>query len=693
MKHKKKKKKKYRLFWFFVKLQFLLMILAVAGIGYYYYGGYAVQIQNMKEEAVQFARRSTPADFRAAQTSVVYDKDRNTISTLKGEKDVYYLTYEQIPIDACAAIVSIEDKKFYQHNGIDYKAIIRAVKAMLENGEVTQGGSTITQQLARNIFLTMDRTWQRKVEEMFLATELEKKYSKTEILEYYLNNIYFGNGYYGIQAASFGYFNVEVSALDLSQIAFLCAIPNNPTLYDPLTNMENTLGRRDRILENMYEDGKITESAYLMAKAEEITLSRPEYAKNNYVETYTYYCAIRLLMEQEGFAFQTEFKSEEDREAYTAAYNDLYAETQKRLYTAGYRIYTSIDLNMQAMLQQAIDEKLGSFTDVNEEGVYKLQGAGVCIDNDTGYVRAIVGGRSQDFAGYTLNRAYQSYRQPGSSIKPLIVYTPALERGYTPDSTVTDQYIEDGPSNADGYYAGDMTLRNALSRSKNTVAWQLFEELSPQVGLSYLKAMNFSRISSEDERLTSSLGGLTNGVSPVELTSAYAALENDGKYRPPTCIVKITDSEGVEIVSAAQEEKEVYKTTASRMMTDMLMTAITEGTGSGLGVTNMPSAGKTGTTNDNKDGWFAGYTRYYTTSIWVGYDMPAELPGLSGSSYPGQIWHTFMENCHAGLSPAEFLPYVEMDLYQKIRRDALGTEDVTMDQENNPEQNEQGENE
>lgn len=253
MKHKKKKKKKYRLFWFFVKLQFLLMILAVAGIGYYYYGGYAVQIQNMKEEAVQFARRSTPADFRAAQTSVVYDKDRNTISTLKGEKDVYYLTYEQIPIDACAAIVSIEDKKFYQHNGIDYKAIIRAVKAMLENGEVTQGGSTITQQLARNIFLTMDRTWQRKVEEMFLATELEKKYSKTEILEYYLNNIYFGNGYYGIQAASFGYFNVEVSALDLSQIAFLCAIPNNPTLYDPLTNMENTLGRRDRILENMYE--------------------------------------------------------------------------------------------------------------------------------------------------------------------------------------------------------------------------------------------------------------------------------------------------------------------------------------------------------------------------------------------------------------------------------------------------------
>ena len=261
MKHKKKKKKKYRVFWFFVKLQFVLMLLVVAGLGYYYYGGYAVQVKNMKSEAVRFVRSSTADTFCAAQTSVVYDKDGNTISTLKGEKDVYYLTYDQIPVDVCAAIVSIEDKKFYQHSGIDIRAILRAAKAALENGEVTQGGSTITQQLARTIFLTQDQTWQRKVEEIFIATELEKKYSKTEILEFYLNNIYFGSGYYGIQAASMGYFNTEVKNLDLSQIAFLCAIPNNPTLYDPLKNMENTIGRRDRILENMYQDGKITQGA------------------------------------------------------------------------------------------------------------------------------------------------------------------------------------------------------------------------------------------------------------------------------------------------------------------------------------------------------------------------------------------------------------------------------------------------
>ncbi len=240
---------------------------------------------------------------------------------------------------------------------------------------------------------------------------------------------------------------------------------------------------------------------------------------------------------------------------------------------------------------------------------------------------------------------------------------------------VNDQYIEDGPSNANGSYSGEMTLREALSKSKNTVAWQLFEELTPKVGLSYLKAMNFSKISKDDERLTSALGGLTNGVSPVEMTSAYAALENDGDYRAPTCIVRITDAEDREILATVQEEKKVYKTTAARMVTDMLVTAVTEGTGAGLALSNMPSAGKTGTTNDNKDGWFAGYTRYYTTSIWVGYDMPAEIPGLSGSTYPGQIWHAFMENCHQGLTPAEFLPYVEMDRYQKIREDALGPEE------------------
>lgn len=676
MGNKRKKKKKYRVFWFFAKLQIVLMFLVVLAVGYYYYGGYATQVQRMQKEAIEFVRESTEDTFKAAQTSVVYDKHGNTISTLKGEKDVYYLSYEDIPVDACAAIVSIEDKKFYQHRGIDYKAILRAAKAMIENGEVTQGGSTITQQLARNIFLTQDRVWQRKIEEIFIATELEKKYAKTQILEFYMNNIYFGNGYYGIQAASHGYFNADAKDLNLSQLAFLCAIPNNPTLYDPLTNMENALSRRNRILENMYEDGKITQSAYLLAVAEDITLNRPEYEKNNYVETYTYNCAIRLLMQKEGFKFKNDFFSEGEKEEYDKAYGQMYEECQKKLYTAGYRIYTSIDLEMQEMLQESIDSRLSEFAEVNEEGVYTLQSAGVCIDNTTGYVTAIVGGRSQDFDGYTLNRAYQSYRQPGSVVKPLIVYAPAMELGYTPDSVVVDEKIEDGPSNADGVFSGKITLRKSLAKSKNTVAWKLFEELTPKMGLSYLKAMNFAKISSADERQAAALGGFTTGVSPVEMASAYAALINDGNYRNPTCIVKITDADGNEILCTEQTEERVYKTTAARMTTSMMESVMTEGTGVGLALTNMPCAGKTGTTNANKDGWFVGYTKYYTTSVWVGYDMPAELPGLTGSSYPGEIWHDFMEKCHAGLTSAAFLPYLETEIIRENVVDASKLEEI-----------------
>lgn len=680
-KRKKKRKKKYRVFWFFAKLQLLLLVLVAGALGYYYFGGYAQKVSELQAEAKRLVSQSDESTFRSVQTSVVYDANGQLISTLKGEKDVYYLEYDEIPAYATAAMVSIEDKKFYRHNGIDVKAILRAVKAMIENGEVTQGGSTITQQLARNVFLNQDVKWERKVEEMFIAVELEKIYSKDKIMEFYMNNIYFGNGYYGIQAASKGYFNTEVDKLSLSQIAFLCAIPNNPTLYDPIEHPENTIKRRDRILGNMLEDGKIGKQTYEEAVAEEIVLNRPEKTKNDYVETYTYHCAVRAIMEQEGFEFKTEFASEEEKETYETNYKIAYDDCKKNLYTKGYRIYTSIDLNMQQQLQDAVDSNLAEFTEQNEEGVYTLQGAAVCIDNHTGYVKAVVGGRNQNLPGYTLNRAYQSYRQPGSTIKPLIVYTPALERQYTPDSIVLDEKIEDGPSNAGGYYEGEITLRYAVEKSKNTVAWNLLAELTPETGLSYLKAMNFTKLDAQDARLTSALGGFTNGVSPVEMTAAYATLENEGKYREPTCIVKITDAEGETLYESQQEEKQIYKTNAARMMTDMLVSVMEEpqGTGYGLALDNMPCAGKTGTTNDNKDGWFAGYTSYYTTCVWVGYDMPKELPGLSGASYPGSIWKEFMEQIHQGLTPVEFKPYIDenkQDLDNQEYLDSIQQEGV-----------------
>ena len=655
-KDKKKRKKKYRGFWLFVKLQIVLVLLVIGGLAYYYFGGYASQVSAMHEEAVRFVKESTKDTFRAEQTSQVYDVNGTRIMSRRGTKDVSYLTSDEIPEEVKEAMVSIEDKKFYSHGGIDFKAIIRAVWAMVRNGEVTQGGSTITQQLARTIFLNNDRTWQRKMEEIFIATELEKKYTKDEILEFYLNNIYFGNGYYGIQAASRGYFDTDVSFLSLSQMAYLCAIPNNPTMYNPYKNPDNTLGRRDRILKNMYEDGKISRREYKDARQETIVLSTAEPTKRyDAVETYACYCATRALMEQQGFEFRTDFSSEEDRKTYEDAYQEQYKTCEQSLYTGGYRIYTSIDLSMEEQLQNAVDEKLQDFTDVNEEGIYTLQSAAVCIDNETGFVKAVVGGRSQEYDGHMLNRAYQSYRQPGSAIKPLIVYTPALERGYTPDTVVEDAPIEDGPKNASGRYLGSVTLRYAVENSINTVAWNLLEEMTPVTGISYLKEMNFAKLSPEDERPAASLGGFTNGVSPVEMAAAYATIENDGKYREPTCIVEIQDADGNAIYQKIVDEKQVYKTNAARWMTNILEGVLTQGTAKGLALSETASAAKTGTTNSNKDGWFVGYTKYYTTSVWVGYDIPAELPGLTGASYPGEIWYDYMENLHKELPYADFV--------------------------------------
>lgn len=669
---KQKKKRKYRHFWIFFKVQLALFVLLAAAAGYYFAGGYAQTITQLKEEADILAARSRKETFRKGETGLVYDNKGKLLKAYKGEKDSYYLEYGEIPEIVIKTFIAVEDRQFYKHKGVDYFAILRAVIAMLRNGEVTQGGSTITQQLARTVFLSTDRTWERKMEEFFIARNLEKKYTKNEIIEFYVNNIYFGNGYYGIQAAAQGYFSKDIGELNLSQTVFLCAIPNNPSLYDPVNHKKNTLSRRDRMLKSMSDQGVISKEAADEAKEKKIKLKRKKgIKKNDYVETYVNYCAIQALMKQQGFEFQYYFDSDKQEKKYNKEFKKVYRECESSLYTSGYRIYTSIDTDQQTKLQDAVDTGLSAYQDVNEEGIYKLQGAGVTIDNTTGYVTAVVGGRSQEYEGYTLNRAYQSFRQPGSAIKPLLVYTPVLERGYTPDTVVVDEPFEDGPSNADGVFEGAVTLRYAVKRSKNTIAWKLLDELTPVTGLNYLKSMNFSKIDPEDERLPAALGGFTIGVSPLEMTAGFAALQNDGCYREPTCIVKIEDTQGNLIYTSETDEEErnrkkdqtdgirIYKSNAARMMTDMLQTVMQEGTARGLGLGDMPSAGKTGTTNDNKDGWFAGYTRYYTTSIWVGYDLPAQLPGLMGSTYPGNIWHNYMAAIHENLTPMDFIPYIE----------------------------------
>ena len=589
----------------------------------------------------------------------IYDKTKPALSYNAFLSEV--LTSLSIPKTALQAMLATEDRKFFEHDGIDLLANIRASIVLIKNkGEIHQGASTITQQLARNIFLSNEVTWERKITEIFLAAELEKRYSKTQILEFYMNNIYFANGYYGLQAAANGYFSRSAQELSLSEIAFLCAIPNNPTKYNPLTNFENVMERRDKVLMQMKDEGFITLSEYKKALRKEITLNVNFTDRKNYVESYTYYCAIRALMEQEGFVFQNRFLDDTVKQEYEERYYEAYYRIQKTLFTGGYRIYTSIDLNKQELLQQAVDQELAEFTEIGENGAYQLQGAAVCIDNDSGLVTAVVGGREQkDQKGYTLNRAYQSFRQPGSAIKPLVVYTPMFEREMTPEDIVIDEKFEDGPRNAEGTYEGEITVRRAVEVSKNTIAWKLFEELTPQVGLAYLYHMNFSKLCSKDNVPAASIGGLTYGASPVEMASAYATLANEGIYRNPTCIIKIMDAKGNEVVGESKAESRIYEKEAVKIMTDVLQGVMIRGTGRKMALKGMSSAGKTGTTVNRKDGWFCGYTKYYTTAVWVGADMPKKISGLSGNSYPGRIWKQFMQEIHKNLPDREFEAYEE----------------------------------
>ena len=687
---KKKKKKQHRVFWFFIKLQIFLMVLILGGLCFYYFGGYADKVAKLHSEAVELVQKSDKNTFLPARTSTLYDTNGDEISETATTKKADYVKYADIPQNFVNCMVSIEDKKFYKHNGVDLKAIVRAAKSIIKNKRITQGGSTITMQLARNIYLDTNKNWQRKVKEMFIAMELEKKYSKNDIMEFYLNNVYFMNGYYGIQAACHGYFNCELSDLDMSQTAFLCAIPNSPTYYDPINNKDHTLTRRNLILKNLREDGKITQQEYESAINEEITLNMPEKedtVKYNYVDTYAYYCATRALMENEGFKFKYYFDSDEEEKEYDASYDEMYSYCQKKLYSEGYKIYTSIDLTKQQQLQDSIDLTLLDFTDTTDDGTFKLQSAATCIDNATGYVVAIVGGRSQDATNHTLNRAFQSHRQPGSSIKPLIVYTPSFERGKTPDTIVNDHKFDGGPSNAGDSYYGDVTIRFAVEKSLNTVAWQLYDELTPKVGLQYLKDMNFTNIVKDDYVTATALGGFTTGVSPLEMASAYATLENDGMYRNPTCVTSIVDSDNNIIYTSSQKDAVIYSENAARTMTDVMTGVMTEGTGRKAKLDNgMPSAGKTGTTNDKKDGWFCGFTRYYTTCVWVGCDMPETINGLTGSSYPAEIWKTYMDQIHSDLTPLNFLPYEHMSDESQDNQESQEIQDIPADDQtqNNP---------
>ncbi len=633
----------------------ILVLLAIAGC--IYIAPKAVKVWKLSREAAAIVKSSDESTFKNTKTTLVYDADGAELCKIKSSKSLYYVEYDDIPRALVYAFVVTEDREFFTHSGIDLKAIVRAALMNQQSNKIVQGASTITQQLARNMFLSHEVTWERKIEEMFLAWEMEKKYDKEQILEYYLNNIYFGNGYYGVEAAARGYFSKSVGELTLSEQVFIAAIPNNPTKYNPHKNFDNTLKRRDLVLQQMYENDIISGMDYNQAKEETITLN-PEKttAVNDSVVTYVRHCATESLMSQAGFSFRYSFSSKDDWEGYNELYDIYYTRCQQQLLSGGYTVYTSFDMELQDALQKAVDENLAKHTELSEEGVYEMQGAATCIDNTTGNVVAIVGSRTQENVGsFGLNRAYQSYRQPGSSIKPLSVYLPYLQMGNTPDTMVNDVKTEDGPANIDNEYSGWITLRQAVKTSKNTMAWEIYKEITPSVGVGFLQQLGFKKVWVDKDYIAGSLGGFTYGVTTEEMAGGFAAIANEGIYRRPTCIVRIVDSVGNEVVNESGREVRVYESNASRMMTDMLRTAMEPGGTGNVGVVDgVIMAAKSGTTSSNKDKWFCGYSMYYTTTVWMGYDYPKDVEDYTSVS---AIYRQFMAAAHKGKPTVAFPAY------------------------------------
>ena len=660
-----------------------IILLSIVGLGLVAVSPYLSAVGKYIGNAKAIAAASKLSDFRSTETSIIYDVNGEEITTVSGVKELYYLESYKIPEVVKDAFVLIEDRKFYRHGGIDIAAIIRAGSINFKTKSKAQGASTITQQVARNIYLSQDVTWERKITEIFLSMELEKRYTKDQILEFYINNIYFANGLYGIEAAAQGYFNKSASELSISQLVFLTTIPNNPSKYDPFEHLDRGVERRDYILGLLHDYGSISDEEYQNAIDEEIVLTPSEAEKYDSVETYVYYCATRSLMKAAGFNFRYEFIDEDDEAAYKELYDDWYSRYQRTLFTGGYRIYTAIDMDKQQLLMDSLDDALSWNTETNDEGVYKLQASAVCIDNATGYVTAIVGSRNQGLPGYTLNRAYQSFRQPGSAIKPLVVYAPYLGLGHNPDELIDDSPMEGGPENFENRYPGEETLQEALAWSSNVAAWKLFEQLTPEYGMSFVKNMHFRKIGEDEHYMAACLGGWSYGASALEMASAYAALAGDGVFHEPTAVMRITDSKGRTIVDNGGNGTQIYEKNASRMVSKMLQYGVEHGIATGAKLDNAVVAVKTGTTTDNKDGWTVGYSAYYTTAVWVGYDIPKRMANLTGGTYPMTIWKSFMRDIHEGLGIKEFPEYT------RYADNSTGTDtlpDNIMDNGNNSQQ-------
>lgn len=635
-----------------------LCIITCTGVGVYGYCKYGDKIKSIVNEGYNIADTITEKSFNTRKPTQFYDKNGDLIKEFTtAEYD--YITKEEINPYVFEAFISIEDERFYDHGAIDVQGILRAVMRLVQSkGDVVQGGSTITQQLAKNVFLTTDRTMWRKISEMIIAHDIENKFSKDDILEFYVNNIYFANGCYSVETASQYYFQKTTKELSISEVALLAGIPNNPTYYNPVKNLNNAIDRRNVILGKMLELEKITQTQYDEAIKEKVELNIKPIevsSENDYALDFAIYNATRELMKNDGFIFRYSFTDNEDRTNYFEEYNEEYAEMQKKLLAGRYVVETSIDKEKQAMLQAQVDQVLSKYTDTNDDtGLYKKQASSVLIDNETGEVQAIVGGRTQD--GNTFNRAYLGVRQPGSTIKPLVAYTPAFEGKYIPSSTYNDAPIPNGPQNDDYSYRGQVSLKYAVDISINTIPFRLIQN-DVQGSLQYLKNMEFKYITPDDNTSIVALGGFTKGTTVVEMASGYSTLARNGEFISPTNVRKITDQVLDQTVYENKHEStKVYDSGASYLMVDVLKSVLSEpySTGYKVAMNNYPyQMGKTGTTDKSKDCWFVGSTPYYSCAVWVGDDIPAPQ-NMFGANEPGTIWKGFMEQIHEGLDVIDF---------------------------------------
>ena len=617
------------------------------------------ELNRLRDIAYNKLASSNLKDLTKRSDTVVLDYAGNTLGTINAGHFVY-VTIDRISPNLQNAYIAQEDRKFRSHHGVDYMATLRAVVQLIKHkGKITQGGSTITQQVVKNTYLSSERTYTRKIVEMILAQELEKRYTKADIMEIYCNTNFYGNNCYGVEAASQFYFDKAAKDLTVEEAATLAGISNAPSRYEPVRHPDLALKKRNQVLKSMETVGYLTEEDYEAAVASPLTISGnvQKGTDEDYLNAYALYAATLRMMEVNQFPFTYQFSSAEEKENYQEQYEESYAYYNRELRAGGYTVYTSLNPEIQAKAQALLDESLAKFQEVQENGKFSMQGAAVIVDNKTGYVVATIGGRGTEDK---YNRAYLSYRQPGSSIKPLLDYAPALDMGlYNAASLVDDHKWEDGPSNSGGNYFGEVTLREALNRSLNTVAWQVLDNVGISNGMEYLEKMQFLGISIKDYKAPAvSIGGFTNGLRIVDMAKGYSALANGGIFEEKTCIVKITsEKEGVVADENSLKSTQVYSEDTAFIMTDILKgTMNTEyGTGRGLKLKNkMPAAGKTGTSNGSKDTWFCGYTKYYSMAVWVGHDIPVEMPGIYGATYAGKIWKNVMDSIHEGLAPEDW---------------------------------------